>query len=91
LPLGSTTSKAPVAIMLNLLGEAGHKGLVRYEGVEECLTLEGVHIHLYGKALTSPFRKMGHVTITADSVEEAMKKANFVKEKLRVKACNAPT
>ena len=86
LPLGSTVSKTPVAIMLNLLGEPGHKGPVRYEGVEDCLALEGVNIHLYGKALTSPFRKMGHVTITADTVAEAMKKANFVKEKLKVKA-----
>lgn len=84
LPLGSTHSKTPVAIMLNLLGEPGQKGPVRYEGVEACLALEGVNIHLYGKALTSPFRKMGHVTITADTVQDAMKKANFVKEKLKV-------
>jgi len=84
MPLGSTASKTPVAILLNLLGEPGHKGPVRYEGVEDCLTLEGVNIHIYGKALTSPFRKMGHVTITADTEAEAMKKANFVKEKLKV-------
>lgn len=86
LPLGSTESKTPVAIMLNLLGEPGQKGPVRYEGVEECLALEGVNIHLYGKALTSPFRKMGHVSITADTVAEAMKKANFVKGTLKVYA-----
>lgn len=85
LPLGSTTSKTPVAIMLNLLGEPGHKGLVQYVGVEECLALEGVNIHLYGKSQTSPFRKMGHVTITGNTPEEALKKANFVKETL--KAC----
>ena len=42
-------------------------------------SLEGVHIHLYGKAQTSPFRKMGHVSITADSVEAAIEKADFVK------------
>lgn len=86
LPLGSTVSKTPVAIMLNLLGEPGHKGAVRYEGVEECLALEGVNIHLYGKALTAPYRKMGHVSITADTVAEAMKKANFVKGILKVYA-----
>lgn len=85
LPLGSTTSKTPVAIMLNLLGEPGHKGPVQYVGVEECLALEGVNIHLYGKSQTSPFRKMGHVTITGNTPEEALKKANFVKETL--KAC----
>ena len=70
--------------MLNLLGEDGYKGPVQYEGVEECLTLEGVHIHLYGKAQTSPFRKMGHVSITADSVEAAIEKADFVKKHLKV-------
>lgn len=84
LPLGSTTSKTPVAIMLNLLGEPGHKGPVQYVGVEECLALEGVNIHLYGKSQTSPFRKMGHVTITGNTPEEAIKKANFVKETLKV-------
>lgn len=86
LPLGSTRSKTPVAIMLNLLGEAGQIGPVRYEGVEECLQLEGVHIHLYGKAHTSPFRKMGHVSITAETEIEAMKKADFVKKTLKVMA-----
>lgn len=82
LPLGSTVQQTP-AVMLNLLGEPGHKGPVLYEGVEKCLALGGVHVHLYGKALTSPFRKMGHVTITATTAEEAIEKAKFVKEKLK--------
>jgi 5-(carboxyamino)imidazole ribonucleotide synthase len=57
---------------------------VRYEGVEACLALEGVHVHLYGKAQTSPFRKMGHVTITAQTIEKALEKADFIKKTLRV-------
>lgn len=84
LPLGAGTQQVAAALMLNLLGEDGYKGPVRYEGVEECLSLEGVHIHLYGKAQTSPFRKMGHVSITADSVEAAIEKADFVKKHLKV-------
>ena len=84
LPLGSGAQKVAAAVMLNLLGEAGHKGPVHYEGAEQCLALEGVHLHLYGKALTSPFRKMGHATITAETVELAIKKADFVKKHLRV-------
>lgn len=83
LPLGSVTQKTPAA-MVNLLGSPGHKGPVKYEGVEACLALEGVHIHLYGKANTSPFRKMGHVTITAETIEKAIKKADFVKKTLKV-------
>jgi 5-(carboxyamino)imidazole ribonucleotide synthase len=83
LPLGSTRPTAP-AVMINLLGEPGYTGPVYYEGVEACLALEGVHIHLYGKALTSPYRKMGHVTITADTLDEAIKKGQFVKNTLKV-------
>lgn len=83
LPLGSTAQIQP-AIMLNLLGEPDHRGPVQYVGVDACLALEGVHLHLYGKALTSPFRKMGHVTITAETLEEALGKAAFVKKTLRV-------
>lgn len=83
LPLGDTTQIQP-ALMLNLLGAEGHKGPIQYEGVTECLALSGVHVHLYGKALTAPFRKMGHVTITAKTLEQAFQKARFVKNTLKV-------
>ncbi len=85
LPLGSTTQKMP-AVMINLLGEPGHKGPVRYEGVEKCLALEGVYIHLYGKSQTSPFRKMGHVTVTAETAEQAVEKASWTRQTLKVKS-----
>ena len=83
MPLGDTTQTAP-AVMLNLLGEPGHRGPVRYEGVEECLALPGVYVHLYGKALTAPYRKMGHVCITGNTVKAAVEKGRFVKGALRV-------
>ena len=83
LPLGSTSQLRP-AVMLNLLGEPGQRGPVRYEGIDACLALEGVFLHLYGKANTVPFRKMGHATITAETVAEALQKAAFVKKTLKV-------
>lgn len=82
-PLGSTAMQSP-AIMLNLLGEPGYEGVVKYQGFEECLKIEGVKIHIYGKAETRPYRKMGHVTILDQSIDGARKKANFVKENLKV-------
>ncbi len=82
LPLGSTRNLSP-AIMLNLLGEEGHTGDVHYEGLEEALAIEGVYVHLYGKKTTKPFRKMGHITILADSVAEAKKKAKKVNIKAK--------
>lgn len=86
LPLGSTKLKMP-AVMINLLGEPGYEGKVRYEGLTECMAIEGVKIHLYGKKITKPFRKMGHVTVLAPTIDEAKRKADFVKQKLKVISC----
>ncbi|MFN7115782.1 MAG: 5-(carboxyamino)imidazole ribonucleotide synthase [Saprospiraceae bacterium] len=83
LPLGSTKLKSP-AVMVNLLGEPGYSGNVFYQGLNECLAIEGVNIHLYGKAITKPFRKMGHVTILGDTVEAAKEKARRVQKILKV-------
>jgi len=84
-PLGSTQLKLP-AVMINLLGEPDHDGAVRYEGLTECMSIEGVKIHLYGKKKTVPYRKMGHVTVLATTINEAKEKAEIVKRKLKVKA-----
>jgi 5-(carboxyamino)imidazole ribonucleotide synthase len=86
LPLGST-ALTTASVMLNLLGEAGHEGAVHYEGFAECMAIDGVKIHLYGKKITRPSRKMGHVTILGNTVAEALTKAEEVKKLLKVKSC----
>jgi 5-(carboxyamino)imidazole ribonucleotide synthase len=83
LPLGDT-SNVKKAVMLNLLGEENHTGSAVYLGLEACLDLEDVHIHLYGKKLTKPFRKMGHVTVLDENMENAKNKAKFVKSTLKI-------
>jgi 5-(carboxyamino)imidazole ribonucleotide synthase len=83
LPLGSTRIKIP-SVMINLLGEPGFEGRVKYEGLTECMAIEGVKIHLYGKKITKPYRKMGHVTVLAPTISEAKNKADFVKQKMKV-------
>lgn len=82
-PLGSTATRISSA-MVNLLGEDGYTGEAQYVGLEDVLAIEGVHVHLYGKKKTKPFRKMGHVTIVDNDKESLMKKANFVKDNLKV-------
>jgi len=86
LPLGSTKMKTS-SVMVNLLGEAGCVGEANYEGLEACLSIEGVKLHLYGKKNTKPFRKMGHATILDADLEKAMEKARFVKNTLKIKNC----
>ncbi len=85
LPLGSMELKMP-AIMLNLLGAPGHEGVARYEGLREAMQIEGVKVHLYGKKVTKPFRKMGHITVLAKTREEAIEKANQVKNLITIVA-----
>lgn len=85
LPLGATTALCP-SVMVNLLGEDKHTGLARYVGLEETLAMSGVKLHLYGKKYTKPFRKMGHVTVLGEELEEVKEKARRVKETLKVKA-----
>jgi 5-(carboxyamino)imidazole ribonucleotide synthase len=82
-PLGDTGIILPSA-MVNLLGEAGYSGQAKYEGFESVVKLPGIHIHLYGKRFTKPFRKMGHVTIVDKDIESLKKKVNFVKNTLKV-------
>lgn len=84
-PLGSTRLKTP-AVMVNLLGEADARGAVKYEGMTRCMAIDGVKIHLYGKKDVRPFRKMGHATVLAPSLSEAMEKASIVKQTLKVRS-----
>lgn len=82
-PLGETTIKAP-AVMVNLVGEDGYRGPVYYEGFEKVLGIPGAHPHIYGKAETKPFRKMGHITVLGQTVNEAVTKAKQIKETIKV-------
>jgi 5-(carboxyamino)imidazole ribonucleotide synthase len=83
LPLGDTSLILPSA-MVNLLGEPGYAGPAVYLGFEEVVKLPGVHVHLYGKQITKPFRKMGHVTIVDADTNTLKQKTNFVKKTLKV-------
>ncbi len=82
-PLGDT-GNINHAVMINLLGETGYQGPAVYKGLEQVLKCKGVYVHLYGKALTKPFRKMGHVTIVDADREKAIEKARYVQATLKV-------
>ena len=83
LPLGSTKT-IQSGVMINLIGEPNFEGNVFYEGIENILEMEGVHIHLYGKSTTKPNRKMGHITITSKDIEVAKTIARKVQKIIRV-------
>ena len=83
LPLGNTNSKVG-GIMVNLVGAEGHTGEVVYENIDKILQIDGVTPHIYGKKITKPFRKMGHVTIVNKDIDKARKVAQQVKKIIKV-------
>lgn len=85
LPLGSTDI-TQAGVMLNLLGSEGFEGQAVYEGLNDLISNKGVHIHLYGKEITKPNRKMGHITIACNTMDEAIDTAKRIKNRIRVVA-----
>ncbi len=83
MPLGST-ELIRFGVMLNLIGSEGYSGDVVYEGMDTILMSPGVHPHIYGKATTKPNRKMGHITVSAASMQEAKRIAEKIKNSVRV-------
>ena len=67
-----------------LVGAENHSGAVYYEQMNTILAMPGVIPHIYGKKDTRPFRKMGHVTIINENLEEARKIAEHVKKTIQV-------
>lgn len=79
MPLGSAAMRVPAACMINLLGERTGSGIP--DSVVEMLKVNDVKLHLYGKKDVRVGRKMGHLTATANTVDEAFQKANTALEK----------
>ena len=81
LPLGDTSLIKPAA-MINLLGFEGVQGAYEITGLDHILKIPGVYIHLYNKAETKPKRKMGHITIIGDTLDQVKENASKVKRYL---------
>lgn len=77
LPLVAPRLHSP-AVMLNLLGDLWFRdgsATPTTPPWDAVLRLPGAHLHLYGKAEARPGRKMGHLTLTAASAEQARETA----------------
>ena len=78
LPLGSTARPRPAA-MANLLGDLWTGGEPDWPAA---LELPNVSLHLYGKKAPRPGRKMGHLTATAPTPQEAADLATKARDAL---------
>lgn len=83
LPLANTEGLAFCG-MLNLVGEEGFSGKVKYDGLDFALKLENTYIHTYGKQITKPGRKMGHINVVANTKKELLDKLMEIKSNVKV-------
>ena len=71
-PLGAPTLTAPAVVTVNVLGPPG--GADPHANLALALAEPGVHVHLYGKA-ARPGRKLGHVTVTGQDLDDTRRRA----------------
>ncbi|RPH67926.1 MAG: 5-(carboxyamino)imidazole ribonucleotide synthase [Myxococcaceae bacterium] len=79
LPLGSTELIRPAAI-INLLGDLWVDDAV--PPFDRALEIPGVQVHLYGKRVAQPGRKMGHLSAIGATPEEALQKVQEARGRL---------
>jgi 5-(carboxyamino)imidazole ribonucleotide synthase len=80
LPLGSTTPTAPYTVMANVLGGEDPAVYDRY--IHVMAHDPGVKVHFYGKEVR-PGRKIGHVTVLGDDLDDLLARARHAADYLR--------
>ncbi len=82
LPPGDTSLRKPAAVMVNLLGT--HERPARTDNAEKILQIPDAHLHLYGKLKSRKGRKMGHVTLLGDDLEQTYAKAKRLTQNIQI-------
>ena len=72
-PLGQTTMTSKFSAMINIIGVHGP--------IQKVLKTKNAHLHLYNKAERTG-RKLGHITLTSNSIDELNKTVDSLKEYL---------
>ncbi len=70
MPLGSVKQCKP-CVMVNILGNESVEGEFCFYGIENVLAEEDLHLHIYGKQLTSNMKKLGHINVLNESIRTA--------------------
>ncbi len=82
-PLGSTSLRAPAAVMVNVLGQRTGSP-PSTQGVDAALDVDGASVHVYGKPDVREGRKMGHVTVIGDDPADIRARAEAAAEAIRL-------
>lgn len=83
LPLVEPRMVCNAAVMVNILGNERIDGYYAIEGMDEIMSM-GARIHIYGKRRNRGRRKLGHITLLGDDLEDTMRRAMLIKSRLRL-------
>ena len=85
LPLSKPELLCP-AVMVNILGTEQSIGSYAIRGLRRLLSIPGVKLYVYGKKTSKPGRKLGHITATGRTVEEALMRAASARSRFELTA-----
>ena len=83
LPLSRPELLSPAA-MVNILGPQGFSGSYAIKGLNSLFMVPGIKLYLYGKKSTKPRRKLGHITATGKSRDQALQRASKARKAISV-------
>jgi 5-(carboxyamino)imidazole ribonucleotide synthase len=83
LPLSKPELLCP-AVMVNILGNEHSSGSYAIKGLRRLLRVPSVKLYVYGKKTSKPGRKLGHITVTGRTVEEALRRAANARNKFEL-------
>lgn len=83
LPLARPELLSPAA-MINILGPEGLEGPHAITGLKEMMSVPGAALYIYGKKVSKPGRKMGHITATGKTAAKALARAKKARKAIKL-------
>ncbi len=83
LPLAKPELLSPAA-MINILGPEGFEGVYLVTGIDRMMEVPGAQLYIYGKKVSKPRRKLGHITATGRTAKEALARAKKARAAIRL-------
>jgi 5-(carboxyamino)imidazole ribonucleotide synthase len=85
LPLSEPRLLCPAVAMINILGPRNYVGPYLISGVTKLLSIPGLTLHIYGKKISEPKRKLGHLTLLGKSMHETLSRVNTANKIIKVR------
>jgi 5-(carboxyamino)imidazole ribonucleotide synthase len=83
LPLSKPDLLSP-AVMVNILGDENFNGPYGVKGLTEMFQVPGATLYIYGKKISKPQRKLGHITATGKTIDEAYERATNARKMIEI-------